>query len=88
MKYCDKCGNQITSSSNFCPNCGKKFNDNNKDNETPTIVWVMIGLLLPIIGAVLYYVLKSSNPKAAKIVNTCSWISIIIYILLILITKI
>lgn len=38
MKLCDKCGNQITSSNNYCSNCGNTLNK----NDTPTVIWVII----------------------------------------------
>ena len=60
MKYCNKCGSAISDDSNFCSKCGTKFTDeqaaNNKiPKDTPVIIWIIIGLLFPIIGAILYY---------------------------------
>lgn len=83
MKYCNKCGSAISDDSNFCSRCGTKFTDeqaanNKKTKDTPVIIWIIIGLLFPIIGAILYYVLKKTDYKAAKVLNICSWIGILI----------
>ena len=83
MKYCNKCGSAISYDSNFCSKCGTKFTDeqaanNKKTKDTPVIIWIIIGLLFPIIGAILYYVLKKTDYKAAKVLNICSWIGILI----------
>ena len=79
MKYCDNCGYELNENSNFCSNCGRDFyspNDNcrNNKNSSSVIVCAIVGLLFPIIGAILYYVLKKSDIRAAKTANTCSWI--------------
>ena len=77
MKYCNKCGSAISDDSNFCSKCGTKFTDekaanNKKTKDTSVIIWIIIGLLFPIIGAILYYVLKKTDYKAAKVLNICS----------------
>lgn len=90
MKYCDNCGCKLTKSSNFCSNCGKNFSsksnyEQSNSNSAVLIVCAIIGLLFPIIGAILYYVLKNSDLKAAKTANICSWISFLIQFLFFLI---
>lgn len=92
MKYCNKCGFEISNDSNFCPNCGTNFTDVKPDNnkkikDTPAITWVVIGLLFPVLGAILYYVLKKTDYKAAKILNICSWIGFLIQGIFIIISK-
>ena len=84
MKYCDKCGSELKENSNFCPNCGKKFNSNVQGNSTSAIVCAIVGLLFPVIGAVLYYVLKNTDIKAAKTANTCAWLGFIVQLILFL----
>lgn len=84
MKYCDKCGNELLDNSNFCSNCGKNFNSNVQENSTSVVICAIIGLLFPIIGAILYYVLKKTDIKAAKTANTCAWISFLVQLIFLL----
>ena len=90
MKYCDKCGCKLPGNANFCPNCGKSFNDYDDDEETSdsaVIICAIVGLLLPLVGAILYYVFKNSKPRAAKMANRCSWIGFLIAFCLWFITR-
>lgn len=81
MRYCAKCGNELIEDSNFCPNCGKSVYNDNSENSISVILCAIVGLLFPIIGAILYYVLRKTDYKAAKVANICAWISFIIQIL-------
>lgn len=79
MKYCDNCGNDLNENSNFCSNCGKNFSTTSNNTQSngssgSVITCTIVGLLFPIIGAILYYALKNSDIRAAKTANTCSWI--------------
>ena len=77
MKYCSKCGNRLETETNFCPNCGNSFVGQVNETETSSgsvTACAIIGLLFPIIGAILYYALKNTNIKAAKTANVCSWL--------------
>lgn len=92
MKYCDECGYKLPADNlKFCPECGKnlitKESNNNKtseqgQNSMTIIVCAIVGLLFPIIGAILYYVLKKNDIKAAKTANICAWIGFLFQILL------
>ena len=61
MRYCDNCGQKLADDSKFCPNCGKRFNSSNQENNTTVIICAIVGLLFPLIGAILYYVFKNSD---------------------------
>ena len=87
MKYCDNCGNELNKNANFCSNCGKNFSLQNQvtnGNSGSVIACAIVGLLFPIIGAILYYVLKNTDEKAAKTANVCAWISFGLRVLLFL----
>lgn len=58
-----------------------------EDNKSLVIVCAIVGVLNPIIGAILYYVLKNKNLEAAQIANKCAWISFIVQVILIIIFK-
>ncbi len=81
MKYCDKCGNRIIDDSNFCSNCGKNINLVNQGSSTSIVICAIVGLIFPIIGAIMYYVLKKTDIKAAKTANVCAWIGFFIQLL-------
>ncbi len=86
MKYCDNCGKELDKIFNFCPNCGREFSiKNQKSNSGSIIVCAIIGLLFPIVGAILYYVLKRTDMRAAKAANICSWIGFLGYFIYLLI---
>lgn len=48
-----------------------------KEEKKTNIVFGIISFILPILGAILYYVYKKSNPARAKIINRCSWLGFI-----------
>lgn len=88
MKYCSYCGSKINENQEVCLNCGKILNIPEKVQSTDKdegivalILCAIIGLFFPIIGAILYYILKNSYPKCARIANICSWIGFIPYLL-------
>jgi len=58
-----------------------------EDNKSLVIVCAIVGVLSPIIGAILYYVLKNKNLEAAQTANKCAWISFIVQVILIIIFK-
>lgn len=37
MKFCSKCGNELTSASNYCASCGQKVNSNNENKIDSSI---------------------------------------------------
>lgn len=85
MKFCPYCGKNVSQEQDICLNCGKVLKTNinvqNSNNETSTgtkIICALVGLIFPIIGAILYYVFKKSNPDLSKICNICSWIGFIL----------
>ncbi len=72
MKYCTNCGNKLGENASVCLKCGKIFNNNNnnvnKKKGLPVwaIVLIVLGaiFLIPIIFAILGYVLFSKSYKA------------------------
>ena len=72
MKYCNRCGAQITDdSARFCPNCG---NDTMapvnvaapREEDKPNMGFAVLGFFLPLVGLILYLVWKSETPLKAK----------------------
>lgn len=46
----------------------------NTRSSATVVICAIVGLLFPLIGAILYYVMRNSDIRAAKTANTCSWI--------------
>lgn len=77
-KYCSNCGFNITENIRFCTNCGhnlqelmdnvevsdKVDNPNTEDRLSDGLK--VLSFCLPIIGVILYFTNKNSNPKTAK----------------------
>lgn len=87
MKYCPFCGKELPEEiSEVKHNEVKKEGiSTEKENEVKEeylkddenvldIVGMLIGIFLPIVGAILYYVFKKKHPIVAKHINICSWI--------------
>ncbi len=83
--YCKKCGAKLNEDNAFCPQCGNKLINNTDETDITNIICAVIGLIIPIVGAVLYYVFKKTNPKAAKTANVCSWIGFLVQIILLIV---
>lgn len=81
---CKECGKLISEQVKSCPDCGY-CDKNNNSNSIIVIICAIIGLLFPIIGAILYYALKKTDYHAAKVANTCAWISFGAQIVLVII---
>lgn len=92
MNYCSYCGAKINPEQDICLKCGKIINNNtaksekehDNDNTGLIIICALTGLILPIVGSILYYVLKNSNSKCARVANICSWIGFAPYFVIII----
>lgn len=92
MKYCPYCGTEINPNQDICLNCGKLINNNPQTIEVKTdvgssgtkIICVIVSLLFPIVGAILYYVFRRDNPSLAKTCNLCAWLAFLPQIILLI----
>lgn len=95
MKFCSKCGSQINDNDNFCPMCGtpvvKEFsnqsyyNHNNyltHNTDENSVGLNILSFCIPIVGLVLYIVLKDKEPIKAKGCGKWTLISFIINLIL------
>lgn len=89
MNFCPKCGFKLPEYSNFCSNCGtdlcslnnntnSNITYNNNSNSTTVAICAIISLMFPIIGIVLFFVFRRTDPHVAHVVNICTWISFLI----------
>lgn len=96
MNYCNNCGSKLPENSNFCPNCGYSFSNqvvisqNNVQRESAGSLAVVgiISFSIPIIGIILFYSYRKSNPQAARIANICTFANFILIVLILIILKI
>lgn len=79
MIYCQKCGTQNPEIAAFCNKCGadlKRLSNDRTDavyqtaavnnEDSAGVGWIILALLLPIVGFILYFVWKSNYPKKAS----------------------
>ena len=59
----------------------EKVQVKNSETSTTVVICGIVGVLFPIIGAILYYVFKNSDPKAAAMANKCSWIGFLLVVI-------
>lgn len=85
--YCKNCGAKLKDGSKFCTNCGSTnygniSNNRVSSNDKPS-VWVILACIFcPLVGLVLYFVLKDTEIKKAKCYGKSSLISFIVGIIL------
>ena len=65
MAYCRKCGAEIDDEAVICPKCGVEQKPRNV-NDDGSILWAVIGFLIPIVGIILFAIWHSEKPKCAK----------------------
>ncbi|MBO5164684.1 MAG: hypothetical protein J6B75_09660 [Ruminococcus sp.] len=82
MKKCPSCGKDLDDMAAICVGCGHAFSDIKPNDRKANAGEIIIAILFPIIGAILYYVYKKDKPTAAKTLNLVSVIAFLAYILL------
>lgn len=74
MKFCSHCGKEIMDEAVICVNCGCSVSGGNtggntivtNPNDAPDTGFFVLGLLIPLIGLILYLVNKDKSPQKAK----------------------
>ena len=81
MKYCENCGFQMFDRETKCPNCGQSDGTGKGKRKSSTDVvsvgWIILVLLIPIAGIILWAVKKNEQPSAARtylIVGIVLWV--------------
>ena len=74
--YCKYCGQELAEGEDFCPNCGKKVNEDNlpvvveekveKKTEKVSFGWAVLGFFFPIVGLILFIVWKAEHLSIAR----------------------
>ena len=68
--YCTSCGTELKETSKYCPKCGVEIYRDNKNESIKSILLMIMGFFLPIVGFILYLVWKEKRPVKA---NSTKW---------------
>ena len=79
--YCTKCGKQIDDKAVICVGCGSRVEET-KVEKKPSALWWWLGFLIPIVGLIMWGVLRDSEPKKAKLLGMGALIGFITSIVL------
>ncbi len=83
MKFCQKCGKEINDDAIVCIHCGRSVTNETtapKDYyyDKASAGLIVVSVLFPIVGLILWIVKHDSTPNAAKAYGTAALISFII----------
>ncbi len=84
VMYCRNCGLEIPSDTINCPNCGYNLKTVNDNDFFEKFIIIICSFIFPLIGIIIWAILRSSNPKNAKNALISSLISMGITFLLII----
>ena len=80
MKYCNKCGQQLSDDATFCSKCGARINTNNstgpqRSNDSPSLIIplllaVTIALIIIMGAFILYEIFKGGSGKEEEPIST------------------
>lgn len=70
-RFCSKCGKEIEEWAAMCPHCGAQTTDKKipqvpAEDDTVNPLYIILSILLPIVGIILWAVQKDKTPHAAK----------------------
>jgi len=68
--FCTNCGKEINPDAIICVHCGAATKNNTSKVSSGTddggALWLIVGLLVPIVGLILYLVWKEEKPRTAS----------------------
>jgi len=64
--FCSNCGKEIDKNSDVCLNCGKLVRKNNEIEDKPDVFLNVISFILPLIGVIIYLIIRKDTPIQAK----------------------
>ena len=65
MPLCKYCHAQLAGNEKFCPECGKKV-EVEENNDNSAFLWGFVSALVPVVGFVLYFKNVATRPSSAK----------------------
>lgn len=84
MKYCSKCGNELSDEVLFCPRCGCNVSENivspkSEKEESVDIGLCVLSAFIPVFGVIYYFATRKNNKKAAEACGKISLIAWAVY---------
>jgi len=85
MKYCTKCGKEIMDEAVVCPGCGCPTDNTvwrnmaNRGEDKANVGLIVLSILIPIVGVILWPVNHKETPKAAMTYGLCGIISWVVF---------
>lgn len=84
MAYCRNCGAEISDVQDICLSCGKilkpRLLSSTNQADTGNWAWGILGFFFPLAGVIIYFVLRKSKPRTAKVVGKGALVSLILWI--------
>jgi len=74
-KYCDKCGNKLTSSAAFCSKCGNAVNGTTREEAKSKLGAGLLGIFLGGLGIHNFYLGYTNKAIAQILLTTIGWIA-------------
>ena len=81
MKYCTKCGKELLDEAVFCPYCGCQVgyvNNTPPVADGPDTAIAVLSFFFPLVGFILYVVMKDATPLRAKSAGKGALIGLIV----------
>ena len=69
VKFCTHCGKQILKDAVVCPYCGCATESKVSANDEPNKGLNIIAFLLPVVGAIMYFIYHEKEPKKAAAIG-------------------
>ena len=94
MKICSSCGTKVSDENNSCTNCGSTNLAPTPVTEAVTpgdkgsILWGILGFLIPIVGLILYFAWKDTRPGDARMAGKGLLIAIIVSVVMVLLKSV
>ncbi len=90
MKFCQKCGKEIMDQAVVCPACGcavqsSQVSVQSDKDDKANIGLIILSVLIPIVGVILWPVMNGKSPKAARVYGLTGIISWVVYFLLMIV---
>lgn len=76
MNKCEICGSVVSSNVSICPNCGDFIRNGSKNNGNGLAV---LSFFIPVLGFILYFVLKNKDSHKAKVLLIGSISGIVVF---------
>ena len=76
--FCKKCGNMLNDNDVFCGKCGTKIYAQKVEViDKPSTLLNLVGFFAPLVGLILYLILKDEEPIRARAIGKWSIIGVV-----------